>query len=178
MKNNGIKECFHCPSNRKEVLSDSPELTELTKNILNKGTNVRIQVTGFSMSPFIRSGDVVTICPEQNAGFTKGEVVACVHPGTGRLIIHRVVQFRSDGVLIKGDNTLEADGWIAKSDILGVVKQVERDGKPIWLGLGPERRLIAFVTRKGLHVSLMLPLWKRVRSRIKKLLQVCNDLHT
>ena len=151
-------------------------LQELTKCLLKDGTRIRVKAAGFSMSPFICSGDVVTIFPEQKTGSTIGDVIACVHPGTGRLIIHRVVQFRSDEVLIKGDNTLEADGWIAKSDILGVVKQVERDGKPIRLGLGPERRLIAFVTRKGLHVSLMLPLWKRVRPRIKKLLQVCNDL--
>ena len=46
---------------------------------------------------------------------------------------------------------------------MGRVTRVERNGKEIFFGLGPERFLIAFLTRRGLLFPLLYPLWRMVR---------------
>ena len=38
-------------------------LPELVKDILGKGVECRLQVKGYSMSPFIKDGDMMTISP-------------------------------------------------------------------------------------------------------------------
>jgi len=112
------------------------------------------------MSPFIRDGDVVTVspCPRDTMGL--GDVVAFVQPCSGRLAVHRVVGRGRDSWRIRGDNTPEADGWIGHDDILGRVTRVERAGKRVRLGLGPERVLIALFSRRG----WLQPGLRRVRS--------------
>ena len=69
-----------------------------------------------------------------------GEVVAFCHPETGKLVVHRVLARRSGGYLLRGDNALEADGLIPPAYILGRVDRVERRGRRVRLGQGPERR--------------------------------------
>jgi hypothetical protein len=56
--------------------------------------------------------------------------------------------------LTMGDNSPKADGMIPRKSILGSVQKVERDGKKVYRGLGPERFLIAFLTCRGLLFPL------------------------
>jgi len=146
-----------------EELSLSGQLLkELLRSVLDKGASFRFRAKGFSMSPFIKDGDVVTVAPLWGATPGLGHVVVFIHPRTGKLIIHRVVGKRADSCLIKGDNFPERDDFVPKASILGHVTKVERHGKEIFLGLGLERFLIAFLTRRGL-LPLLLPLWRLVR---------------
>jgi hypothetical protein len=48
------------------------------------------------------------------------------------------------------------------------VTKVERGRKEVILGLGPERFVIAFLTRKGLLLSFIFPIWRVVPSVIKR----------
>jgi hypothetical protein len=114
------------------------------------------------MSPFLKNGDVVTVSP-CSVPPSIGHVVAFLHPRRGSLTIHRVIGRKKDSYLIRGDNTLEPDGYIQKKGILGIVTQVERDGKRVLLGQGPERTLIALLNREGLLFPFLLPVWKSVR---------------
>ena len=102
------------------------------------------------MHPFIHDGDLLTIYPQNGCSPRLGEVVACCHPETGRLVVHRVVARRAGGVLLQGDNTLAADGYIASGNVLGRVTRVARQGSRVRLGLGPERCFIALLARHGL----------------------------
>ena len=119
------------------------------------------------MSPFIKDSDVVTISPivDSSPGF--GDVIAFIHPRTERLIIHRVVGKIGDAFLLKGESALEPDGLIKKENILGLVTKVERKGKRIFLGLGPERFLIALLTRKNLLLPILIPLWRVFRPVVR-----------
>ena len=119
------------------------------------------------MSPFIRDGDVVIIRPLVRNLPRKGEVVAFFHQGKRELTIHRVIAGRDDSCLIKGDNLSETDGWIPKANILGTAGRVERDGKQVRLGLGPERLLIAFLARRRLlfHVRVKVRKISRLFSK-------------
>ena len=138
-------------------------LIELLRAVLDKGAPFRFQAKGFSMSPFIHDGDVVTIAPLSDTVLRRGDIVAFINPHTQGLAVHRVVEKRGDSFLIKGDNAPETDGLIREADILGRVTGVERGGKSVYLGLGPERFVIALLNRRGLLFSVLLPLGRVLR---------------
>lgn len=120
------------------------------------------------MSPFIRDGDVITIAPIINHNPGLGEVVAFTRPDTGKLVVHRIVAKRNDHALLVGDNISDTpDGIIPMNKIIGRVINVERKHKHIWLGLGPERFLIAWLSRSRqlLPLRSMVASWRTRFSR-------------
>ena len=131
-----------------EERGPEPLLRPLLSDLLRGGTPVRLEVTGHSMSPFIRSGDVVTIEPLSGHRPALGGVVALV-PG-GRLLVHRLVGWDHGRALCRGDVATSADAWAAPDDLLGRVTRVERGGRRVRLGLGIERMPIAWLSRVGL----------------------------
>jgi hypothetical protein len=103
----------------------SKALADLMKSVLARGLPFRFRVRGWSMSPFIRDFDVLTVVP-----------LGSRPPRTG-------------------DNLAGAtDAAIPGSQVLGRVKRIERDGKTVRLGLGAERSAVAFLSRKGLLAVL------------------------
>ena len=139
-----------------------PALYELMKEVNDKGLPFRFMVRGYSMSPFIKEGDVVTISPISQKGPRLGDVVPVFFPDTGRLLIHRVVARRGRFCLIRGDNTFEPDGIVPCLDISSRVAGVRRNGVERSLGLGPERIMIAFLSRSNLLAPLLFPLWRAI----------------
>lgn len=159
MKSDGNKSSPFVINGGEGTLSD-PALIELLQAVLDRGKPFRFLAPGFSMSPFIRNGDIITISklPGDSPGF--GKAVAFIHPKTRKPIVHRIVGKNGAFCLIKGDNTPEADGLVPKANILGYVSKVERNGKQITFGLGPERFLIAHLSREGLLIPLMFMIVK------------------
>ncbi len=159
----------------KKVYSiNSPSLIEIIQAVIGKQKSLRFRVNGFSMSPFIRDGDVVTLFPINNCSIDIGRVVAFIHPCAKKLVIHRVLAKCPCGTryVIKGDNTQEIDGFIQRQDILGYVRKVKRGRRNIYLGLGPERRLVAYLSRINFWRKLfffgnLIPL--SLKERIKKI---------
>jgi len=155
--------------NRKgqDLSLSGPALIDLLSAVLEKGARFRFQVKGFSMSPFIKDGDVVTVSPLSERSLGRGDVVAFISPATRNLVVHRLVGKRGNSYLIKGDNTPETDGSIVEANILGCVSKVERNGTRVFLGLGPERFLLAILTRTELLLPLLHPMWRLVRPILK-----------
>lgn len=120
---------------------------ELLRGMHERGVPLRIMVRGSSMHPFIRDRDVLTIAPLDSRDPRAGEVVAFTHPVTGRLVIHRVIKETDRGWLLRGDNCSKSDGEVTKEQIIGRVTRIERGGREVGLGLGPERKLIALLNR-------------------------------
>jgi signal peptidase I len=131
--------------------------------VLDRGVPFRFKAKGISMHPFIRHGDVITITPLFDNLPRYGDVVAFVRPKASTLVVHRVVGKRDGAFIIKGDNVACSDEPIPTASILGSVTKVERDGKEIYLGLGPERLFIAFLTRRGILPPLLLSVCKLAR---------------
>ena len=139
--------------------------------VLEKGSSFRFLAKGFSMTPFIKDGDVVTISPFLGRKVRIGEVVAFISPLTQSLAVHRIIGKRKARFFLQGDNVPEADGLVSEEQILGYVKRVERQGRIVNLGLGPERRVIAFLNRKGWLFRIRYVLWKLlrpIRDRLRK----------
>jgi hypothetical protein len=143
-----------------------PDVGGLVRDLLRDGLPVKVSVTGSSMVPFIRAGDVVTLRPGAEAFL--GGVIAYLRPGA-RLVVHRVVALSGAGVVTRGDASPETDGPVGWGDVLGHVSGVERGGKPLLgLGFGPERALIAVLSRWGLlqvGIRLLVGLKRRVVGR-------------
>lgn len=138
------------------VLSLSgPGVQEFLRAVLARGKPFRFTARGFSMLPFIQDGDVITVSPLDGRPPRLGEVVACCPPATRKLVVHRVSARVTGGYLLRGDNAPESDGLIPDEEVLGLVTRVERDGREVWLGLGWERLLIAFLARHNLLQPLI-----------------------
>ena len=131
--------------------------------VMGKGRSFRFLAKGFSMSPFIKDGDVVTVSPFQGRKVRLGEVVAFISPQTQSLAVHRIISKQKTRFVLQGDNVPESDGTVSAEKILGFVEKVERQGKNINLGMGPERRVIAFLNRKGWLIRLRYVLWRLLR---------------
>lgn len=148
----------------RELLLSSEPLIELMRAVLARGVPFRFRARGCSMTPFIRDGDIITVGPLGHSLPAVGEVVAFVHPHMHSLVVHRVVARTSHGCIVQADHLSgPGDGLIDQTHILGRVQQVQRNGRNIWLGLGPERYLIAFLSRAGLLVPLRAALARLVR---------------
>lgn len=120
------------------------------------------------MSPFIRDGDAITVAPLTRAKPDVGKVAAFIHPQGGQLVVHRIVGKANGEFLFRGDNSYgQHDGFVQADQVLGTVTGVTRQGKKIYLGSGPERYLIAYVSRIGLLARLRSWL-ERILRRLRK----------
>ncbi|MEI6309523.1 MAG: signal peptidase I [bacterium] len=140
----------------------SADYARLMVATLEKGALFRFTAPGFSMSPFIRDGAVLTIAsaPER---IRFGDVVAFVRPQCHKLVVHRVVGISQAGYLIKGDNAPEPDACVMRASIIGRVVRVEHGGKRMRLGLGMERIVFAFLSRRGWLTPVLWVGWRALR---------------
>jgi hypothetical protein len=145
------------------------DLVELMRAVLAKGASFRFRAKGWSMAPFIRDGDVICVSPLPASGPGLGDVVAFFTPESQRLLVHRVVLRRGAACVSRGDNISGmSDGTISIKHILGRVTRVTREGRNVWLGLGPERRLIALLSRTGLLLPARLRLEAIARQLVRR----------
>lgn len=144
------------PKHGDEIFLDNTELIYLMKAVLSREVAFRFRAKGWSMSPFIKDGDWITVAPLSREPLSIGKVAAFIHPTSGRLIVHRLVGRQGSAYLIRGDNVvMQTDGLVSESEILGCVTRVERGGKRVYLGLGIERYLIAWISKIGFLTRLL-----------------------
>jgi ribosomal protein S18 acetylase RimI-like enzyme len=141
-----------------ELSLSNPGQLKLLLAMRERSAPLRTAVRGYSMAPFIRDRDVLTIVPTGNQPLRPGDVVAFRHPGNGRLVIHRIIGSSTTGWVLKGDSCSKPDGRVPLDLIYGRVARVERGGRDVRLGLGRERTIIALLSR-GPGLILARRLW-------------------
>lgn len=147
-------------------------LVELMTAVLAKGCEFRFRARGFSMSPFIYNGDVICVSAYNNSHPSVGQIVAYLQPATGKLVVHRLVKRQGGDWLITGDNTPQGDyDRIPRSNLIGKVTRIERNGKEVRLGLGPERYLIAMFLRMGTILPFLIKLTRTMKTSLSRLSQ-------
>ncbi len=150
-----------------EISLPAPALVELMKAVLARGVSFRFRARGFSMTPFVRDGDVITVSPLSKRPIGTGEIVAYTHEKTGKLVVHRVIRKRGGAYLVRGDNARAFDELVPKRRLLGCVTAVERKGRKIRLGLGPERFLIALLNQHAPVMPILGPVWRWLKPLVK-----------
>lgn len=159
----------------KIVYFSNSQLRDLLKDGLNKGASLRFRVKGWSMFPFIRNGDIVTVISQDNGTFPVGAVVAVALGPSGKLLIHRIVDKHQDMYLIKGDNLFYSDGFAAGKDILGIITMVERPDKKIITGSKIERYVNVKLSRLGIFSGVTY-LGKKLPPAFRRLLKSMLNL--
>jgi hypothetical protein len=157
------------PLHKKTLALSGAVLVELVQAVLDKGSLFRFCACGRSMIPFIRDGDTLTIAPLANRPPRLGEVVAysCPTEERAKLAIHRVIGRRRRDFLVRGDGNGCMPEIVSSENILGLLVSVERDGRQVRLGLGPERRLIAWLGLARLLWISVWPVWREFRQLFK-----------
>ena len=88
-----------------------------------------------SMYPVLKIGDVIMISDIKPEDLRIGDVIVYYKPGTGQLIVHRIVKKTQSGVYTKGDANPGIDVWcpIPYENIVGRWNGFKI---PYWLGVG------------------------------------------
>ena len=93
---------------------------------LRRGESVEVRPTGNSMTPIIKSRDLVRLAPVDGAAVGKGDVVLA--KVGGRYYLHRVSAVRGDRLQIS-NNHGHVNGWTTRDRVYGIVTMV--DGLPV-----------------------------------------------
>lgn len=153
-----------------EISLSKGALLELMTAVLSRGCSFRFRAKGWSMIPFIRDGDVITVDPISSRPCPLGQVVAFNSSDERGLVVHRIIARTDAGYLIQGDSAMgETDGIVRHDQLLGRVSRVERDGRRVWLGQGPERGAVAWLSRAG-HLARLRMGWNAWVARLRRLL--------
>lgn len=90
-------------------------------SILNEGKTVLFNATGKSMRPFIDDGEKVEL--EKCYTFATGNIVLAHLPrSSGSYVLHRIIEFQGDSVLLMGDGNLMNDGFCHKDSLKAVCR--------------------------------------------------------
>lgn len=139
---------------------------ELAADVVRTFGNLRLRVNGSSMLPAIWPGDVLLI---RHCGFEEaavGEIVLFTRHR--RLFAHRVIARSGAGLVTQGDGISEPDPSVSASELLGMVSQVLRRGKPIRTrsALTPCGRMTAALVRRFAAVGRLLTRLQGLRHRL------------
>lgn len=105
------------------------ELANLFEEILTKGTDIRVRVTGSSMTPFLKGGEIVTISKTDRSDLCMGDLILFKND-KGLPVLHRILRKRNRDnkryYQAKGDGLIAPDKLIPESCILGKVYLIEK----------------------------------------------------
>lgn len=120
-----------------------------------------IPITGCSMLPLIRSGDIVLVA-HGCTDVRRGDIV--VFRYKSKLIAHRVLRIYEDNVgpifITKGDNVLHFDPPLSKKEIVGRVLAIKRGGRYMSLDTSISRVLGYFIAGSTLTTAKVY-IWGR-----------------
>ena len=121
--------------------------------------NIKIECLGNSMAPFIRHKNLLTISPAGNPNIPirTGDIVVAANRKKARIIIHRIIQIKTDHYLLKGDNLKNPDGWFNRSDIIGKIIKIENKYGRGYTPRSWQNRIIALASRFNAIRSRLLP---------------------
>lgn len=135
------------------------------KQFLREGRRVILQVKGNSMLPFIRGGrDSVELMAESSYGI--GDIVLA-EIDKGHYVLHRIVAIggheAADKVVLMGDGNLRGTEECMRSELVGMVRLILKNGREIDPNTRKERRK-AEIWRRLLPVRRwLLAIYKRIR---------------
>jgi len=105
------------------------EVISLFEDILNSGLSIRSQVTGASMTPFLKGSEILTIRKVCPSSLRIGDLIF-FRDRRGFPVLHRIVRKEHERDIsifqTKGDALLNTDDPIFAHDVLGKVSRIEK----------------------------------------------------
>ena len=97
---------------------------QLFSELLESGYKLRLQVTGASMSPFLKTGSYVTLFKIPVSKLRIGDIVFC-QCDDGSFKLHRLIRVKNQKLITKGDALHAFDPPFEKADYRGKVTRIE-----------------------------------------------------
>jgi SynChlorMet cassette protein ScmC len=152
----------------------SPAPPISTASIL--GDSLPVVLTGRSMMPFLRSGDLLEVMPLCCAP-KRGDVIYYKSPDDGKMVVHRVVSLTAAGAQTRGDNNANNDSYVVPlKAIIGQVVAANRNKRRFNVSGGWQGTASSFIANgwRGLlsTSSLIVGEYYRILARTG----LCNRL--
>ena len=101
------------------------------EKILNTQDTAAFLTSGASMKPLLRTHKDIVVITKVTHPLQIGQVPLYKNAGVQKLILHRIIEIKSDGTYVtRGDNTYHKE-YIPQSDVVGVMTAIYRGGKYI-----------------------------------------------
>ena len=151
----------------------------LFEEILENGLGLRVRVTGQSMTPFLRGGEILTMKKESHDQLRKGDLIFFKN-SQGVPLLHRIIQKRKSAdekitFRTKGDGLIDFDEPVKYHRVLGKVCGIERTnsmpGSKYINMESPRWRMINFLIAR---ISLFKSYFYYAGSRFKAMI-LSND---
>jgi signal peptidase I len=160
---------------KKSILSSETALLDLSKEILKKHKSIRFQAKGWSMRPFIRDGDHITVSPVEDSSLKSGDVVLYISAGN-KVIVHRIIKkYKREGkttLLIKGDASLGIAEKVDVHMVYGKVTAIERKGRKKRLDTKPYQVIGLFLAVISPFSKWIYPTGSAAKRCVRSLLAV------
>jgi signal peptidase I len=106
------------------------ETLALFEDILENELSLRVRVTGLSMTPFLRGGEILTIKKEPHHVLRKGDLIFFKN-SQGVPLLHRIIKKRESPdekitFRTKGDGLIAFDEPVEYHRVLGKVSRIEK----------------------------------------------------
>ncbi len=105
---------------------------ELIRALLQQGVTVRMKVSGVSMLPFLRGGDLVEISPLHEKKLKKGDIILFCDQ-QGNPLVHRLHRRRYSSKILylqtKGDACAGYDPPVPINQVVGRIQRIITDRK-------------------------------------------------
>jgi signal peptidase I len=149
------------------MLKNYREIT-LFEEILKSGLNLRVKVTGQSMAPFLRGGEILTIKKEPLHALRKGDLILFKN-SQGAPLLHRIIQKRmsSDDKITfrtKGDALIAFDEPVQYDRVLGKVCRIEKTNST------PKSKCINMESRKWRMINSIIAQTSVIKPYLKSAL--------
>lgn len=100
------------------------------KRCLNEGKLAEFETHGFSMIPLLHDGGDRVVLEKPKAQLRVNDVAFC-KTDDGRYVLHRVVENKNGGYVLRGDNCRSCEFCKSDDDVIGVVRCFIRRGKNV-----------------------------------------------
>lgn len=130
------------------MISSMEDLYPLIKEGIEQGQEVKINVFGHSMEPFINNGDNVTL---KKAGSYKKNDIILYQRDNKAFVLHRIYKVKDNSFVLLGDHQSNKEYGIRFDQVIAKVVSYEKKGKIKYL--------------KGFKYHLYLLIWNRILLR-------------
>ncbi len=87
---------------------------------------------GISMEPFLSEQQIEAVLIQKCSFYSKGDIVAYVHPTEKTLIMHRIIAISELLYRVKGDNNWWCDGFLHDFQIIGKLVAIKCRNQKIY----------------------------------------------
>jgi signal peptidase len=102
---------------------------DLVANVVRSAGTASLKVTGTSMLPAIRPGDVLRIRRRLSNELRLGQIV--LYTRNGRLIAHRIISISGKFLITRGDSLQSVDPPVRESEVVGSVDGILRNRREV-----------------------------------------------